>query len=141
MSNPVAAVTEGATNLVKKPMAWARATPVIFLLFVFAVALLVLRFRTRLAAWLAKYKFGRWVLGAAAALPLIFATGLGALSALRLVALGAVFLMVGDAPAPVTLEAAYLRPSCVLLVGDRVRCYAEGFATPVGVLAGKAVRS
>lgn len=52
------------TDVVKVPTAWAKSRPWIFLIFVFVLVLLVLRFRHQIARLIAKIpKIGPWLVG------------------------------------------------------------------------------
>lgn len=52
------------TDVVKVPTAWAKSRPWIFLIFVFVLVLLVLRFRHQIARLISKIpKLGPWLVG------------------------------------------------------------------------------
>lgn len=57
-------MADGVTDIVKAPIGWAKAKPVVFFIFLFIVVLLVLRFRHAIARWIAKIpKLGPWLVG------------------------------------------------------------------------------
>lgn len=54
----------GVEDTVKAPVMWAKAKPLAFILFVFIVVILVLRFRHAIARWIVKIpKLGPWLVG------------------------------------------------------------------------------
>lgn len=64
----MADIVEKVTDVVKAPVGWAKAKPVIFTVFVLVVFLVAIRFRTQIAAGLSKIPVvGKWLTGIAGA--------------------------------------------------------------------------
>lgn len=59
-------MADGPVEIVKAPVGWAKAKPLAFIVFVFILVLLVLRFRHAIARWISKIpKLGPWLVGGA----------------------------------------------------------------------------
>jgi hypothetical protein len=57
-------MADGAVDTLTAPVGWAKAKPLAFIIFLFVVVLLVLRFRHAIARWIVKIpKLGAWLVG------------------------------------------------------------------------------
>ena len=56
--------TPDPTAIVKAPVGWAKARPVVFAIFVLIIVIVVIRFRETIAGWISKIPLvGGWLTG------------------------------------------------------------------------------
>lgn len=72
-------VIDQAAGAAKAPLGWAKARPIVFVVFVVLLMAVTIRYREKIAGWLSKIPgVGKWLTGVAAAaavLPALLSAG------------------------------------------------------------------